>query len=69
MVAPVFTGRLIGYTRVSADDQDLPLQIDSLVGLGVNRGEIFTDNVSGSKTERPGLDACLAKLQQGDTSK
>ncbi len=67
MVAPVFNGRLVGYARVSTDDQDLALQIDSLSGLGVVRDNIFTDKVSGSKTTRPGLDACLAHLQQGDT--
>jgi len=67
MVASVFNGRLVGYARVSTDDQDLALQIDSLAGLGVVRDNIFTDKVSGSKTTRPGLDACLAHLQQGDT--
>ena len=67
MVAPVCTGRLIGYARVSTDDQDLALQIDSLTSLGVNPHFIFTDKMSGAKTDRPGLDACLAKLQLGDT--
>ena len=67
MVAPVFNGRLVGYAHVSTDDQDLALQIDSLAGLGVVRDNIFTDKVSGSTTTRPGLDACLAHLQQGDT--
>ena len=67
MVAPVPSGRLVGYARVSTDDQDLTLQIDSLLGLGVSRDEIFSDKVSGAKTERPRLDTCLAHLQQGDT--
>ena len=67
MVAPVFNGRLVGYAHVSTDDQDLALQIESLAGLGVDRDSIFTDKISGSKTTRPGLDACLAHLQQGDT--
>ena len=67
MVAPVPTGRLIGYARVSTDDQDLALQIDSLTSLGINRDVIFTDKLSGAKTDRPGLDACLARPQQGDT--
>ncbi len=52
---------------VSTDDQELSLQLDSLVSLGVNQVDIFTDKVSGSKTKRPGLDACLAHLKQGDT--
>ena len=67
MVAPVPTGRLIGYARVSTDDQDLALQIDSLTNLGINRDVIFSDKMSGAKADRPGLDACLAKLQLGDT--
>jgi DNA invertase Pin-like site-specific DNA recombinase len=66
MVAPVVSGRLVGYARVSTDDQDLSLQIDSLTNLGINRENIFTEKVSGAKTDRPQLDACLAKLQQGD---
>jgi DNA invertase Pin-like site-specific DNA recombinase len=67
MVASVFNGRLVGYARVSTDDQDLSLQMDSLVSLGVNQVDIFTDKVLGAKTKRPGLDACLAHLEQGDT--
>src|SRR6266480_5691131 len=67
MVAPVPNGRLVGYARVSTNDQDLTLQIDSLTTLGINHDDIFTEKISGAKTDRPGLDACLAKLQQGDT--
>src|SRR3954470_8568235 len=67
MVAPVLNGRLVGYARVSTDDQDLSLQIDSLTGLGIDQENIFTEKISGAKTDRPQLDACLAKLQQGDT--
>ena len=48
MVAPVFNGRLVGYARVSTDDQDLSLQLDSLIGLGVTQDDIFTDKVSGA---------------------
>jgi DNA invertase Pin-like site-specific DNA recombinase len=67
MDQPAFGGRLVGYARVSTDDQDLALQMDSLIGLGVNQDDIFTDKASGAKTERPGLGACLGRLQQGDT--
>jgi DNA invertase Pin-like site-specific DNA recombinase len=67
MTQPAFRGRLVGYARVSTDDQDLSLQMDSLIGLGISDDDIFTDKASGAKTERPGLGACLAKLQQGDT--
>ena len=62
MVAPVLGGRLVGYAHVSTDDQDLSLQIDSLTGLGISLDDIFTEKISGAKTDRPQLDACLAKL-------
>ena len=67
MAQPAFGGRLVGYARVSTDDQDLSLQMDSLIGLGISDDDIFTDKASAAKTERPGLGACLAKLQPGDT--
>src|SRR3954453_23089567 len=67
MLAPVFSGRLVGYARVSTDDQDLTLQIDSLTNLGIDPNDIFTEKISGAKTDRPELKACLARLQQGDT--
>ena len=58
---------LYGYARVSTDDQDLALQLDALEQAGCAEPHLFTDKISGAKTERPGLDACLAKLQSGDT--
>lgn len=55
----------IGYARVSTTDQDPQLQLDALKAAGAER--IFTDHgVSGSKTERPELDACLDHLRKGD---
>lgn len=59
-------GRLFGYARVSTLEQDLQLQTDALQGAGVNGSLIFTDKASGTKTERPGLERCLAKLRRGD---
>jgi DNA invertase Pin-like site-specific DNA recombinase len=50
MVAPVLNGRLVGYARVSRDDQDLSLQIDSLTSLGISQDDIFTEKISGAKT-------------------
>ncbi len=57
--------RLIGYARVSTSDQDLRLQMEELRSNGCD--PIFTDKVSGSKSERPGLDECLESLEPGDT--
>jgi DNA invertase Pin-like site-specific DNA recombinase len=56
---------LIGYARVSTQDQTLNLQKDALQKAGVTR--IFTDTASGAKAERKGLDAALSYLRQGDT--
>jgi hypothetical protein len=58
--------RLVGYTRVSTQDQDLALQIDALRKHGIAKELIFTDKASGATHERPGLDACFGELRNGD---
>jgi len=55
----------IGYARVSTFDQNAALQHDALKAAGCEK--IFTDEVSGSVTARPGLDRALARLEPGDT--
>lgn len=66
MIAVSDGARLVGYARVSTQDQDLALQIDALLKYGVAKELIFTDKASGAKHQRPGLDACLAQLHDGD---
>ena len=56
---------LIGYARVSTQDQTLNLQKDALEKLGCTK--IFTDTISGAKTERVGLSEALAYVRKGDT--
>ncbi|MEO1207187.1 MAG: recombinase family protein [Pseudomonadota bacterium] len=60
------TGRLIGYARVSTDDQRLDMQLDALQRAGC--APIFYDHgVSGGESERPGLSEALRHLVEGDT--
>ena len=59
-------GRTVGYGRVSTDDQNLSLQLDSLAQQGVTKEFTFTDKLSGAKDDRPGLSRCLTSLQTGD---
>ena len=56
---------LIGYARVSTDDQNLHLQIDALKKSGCEK--IFEDRFSGAKSERLGLQKALQYLRSGDT--
>jgi len=58
---------IIGYARVSNQEQELQLQLDALLQAGCNKNKIFLDQISGTKVERPGLDKCLTELQSGDT--
>ncbi len=56
---------LIGYARVSTHDQTVHLQQDALEKIGCDK--IFTDTISGSTTERKGLDEALSYVREGDT--
>jgi DNA invertase Pin-like site-specific DNA recombinase len=56
---------LIGYARVSTDDQNLDLQNDALTAAGCER--IYRDKASGAKVERPGLKRALEDIRAGDT--
>lgn len=55
---------IIGYARVSTDDQNLDAQTDALKVAGA--GKIFADRISGSRRTRPELDKLLEQLRDGD---
>lgn len=59
--------KLVGYARVSTNDQDVQLQVDALAVAGCAKNNIFIDHISGVRTERPGLDKCMVTLEAGDT--
>ncbi len=54
----------IGYARVSTQDQNLSLQIDSLKSAGCEL--IFEEKISGKSKERPELEKMNSKLRKGD---
>lgn len=56
---------LIGYARVSTQDQSLDLQREALAKAGCQK--VFEDKISGSRAERPGLNKALEMLREGDT--
>ncbi|AZG78787.1 recombinase family protein [Methylocystis rosea] len=55
---------LIGYARVSTDDQATDAQVDVLKAAGC--GEIFREHMSGAKATRPELAKALARVRRGD---
>lgn len=63
-----FLNMLIGYARISKADgsQSLDLQIDALNAADVPEGQIYSDQASGKKDDRPGLKACLKALRTSD---
>lgn len=56
---------VVGYARVSSEDQDLTVQIEQLKAAGC--AKIFSEKRSGSSRERPELDRCLTYVRDGDT--
>lgn len=56
---------IIGYARVSTEDQSSQLQKDALTQAGCER--IYEDIVSGARVKKPGLDQTLEVLREGDT--
>ena len=55
----------IGYARVSTGDQNLDLQMDALNKYECDK--IFTDKMSGARSDRPGLEEAMKFMREGDT--
>lgn len=60
---------LIGYTRVSTARQteSLDTQREQLTAVGCDPNRIYSDTISGTKWQRPGLDQALDFARPGDT--
>ena len=56
---------IIGYARVSTDGQTLDVQQAALREAGATR--VFSEKISGAKTDRQQLANAIAALAEGDT--
>ena len=56
---------IIGYARVSTEQQSLNRQIDRLQEIHCER--IFSDKVSGTKKDRPEFTMMMNSILEGDT--
>ena len=54
----------IGYARVSTDDQDLRLQLETLKGANCRR--TYQEKRSGARADRPELRRMIEQLRDGD---
>lgn len=57
---------LVGYARISIDDQNLTLQTGALKEISCTK--IYEDKISGTKNNRPDLQLSLEVLRDGDTN-
>ena len=55
---------IIGYARVSTEDQSLDLQTDALASHGCE--QIYKEKASGAKVDRPELTKMIEALREGD---
>ena len=62
------TGRLVGYARVSTDDQSLELQLKALRDAGVHEDNMHVEKRSGASTKkREALHYAIKDCREGDT--
>lgn len=64
---PQYDRTLIGYARVSTQEQNLDLQVEALKRAGVSPTVIYTEKVSGVSAKRPVRDLAVRQCREGDT--
>lgn len=57
---------IVGYARVSTEQQNLDRQIDMLISYGVDKRNIYKEKITGTKSNREQLNRMIDELQQGD---
>lgn len=55
---------ILGYARVSTEDQNLDAQLDALTAAGAER--VYSERISGSGKTRPELNKMLDQLRTND---
>lgn len=58
---------ILGYARVSTQEQNLDRQIDALVSAGACRKHLYCEKITGTKSDRPELNRLIHDLEEGDT--
>ncbi len=58
---------LVGYARVSTEDQNLDMQIQALKRAGVPDDNLHVEKISAGAKSRPKLDMAILDLMEGDT--
>jgi DNA invertase Pin-like site-specific DNA recombinase len=66
-VEPEADGLMIGYARVSTEDQSLDAQVVDLIKAGCHPDHIHRDKKSGVSRKRPGLALLWKDVREGDT--
>lgn len=56
---------IVGYARVSTEEQELTVQLQQLMAIPCDK--IFSEKISGAKFDRPQLNAMLEYIREGDT--
>lgn len=60
------TARLIGYARVSTDDQNLDVQLAALEAAGVKPDDLYVEKISAVNAKRPMFSLMMKCLERGD---
>lgn len=65
-----YNNMIIGYARVSTNDQNLDMQIEAIKKYAAEKGEpveIYSEKESGGKADRKELEHAIKAAQQGNT--
>jgi DNA invertase Pin-like site-specific DNA recombinase len=67
VIEPPDEGLMIGYARVSTEDQSLEAQVATLLRAGCHPDHIHKDHASGVSKRRPGMAMLMKDVREGDT--